>query len=180
MKHLPLIIFCVGVVVAALSAAPTPPKGLPFIIGLAITVAGGLMARSLAGKTPANRKKSGGSDETLTALALAKELHSMGAELKRLAGASVKEISSHADKYQQDIEKVLVRLNHLIDGRRAIQNQCGMQAFAEIYSLVAKLERNINRAWSALVDEYPREVIASLQAATETVHEAERSAKQHS
>ena len=67
-----------GIVIASIAAAPTPPIWGPFILGLVITVIGGLLARSQA---PAKASAAGSPEEEMTLDILLEHLKSIGDDL---------------------------------------------------------------------------------------------------
>jgi len=164
MRRIGTAVFIFGVILASLYAAPTPPKWVPFLLGLAITVGGGLMARS---KVKVKKSASGESAEgmDMTPESLREAIDALTADVIALAAAGAEAFDKDPDAHQARIEGLQTSLNHMIDGRYAIQAELGMQPFAEIFSQLAAVERALQRAWSTLVDGYPLETVASLQEA---------------
>ena len=59
----------------------------------------------------------------------------------------------------------------LVAQRDRLVAQYGLLAYAQFISLVSAAERNINRAWSTLVDGYPTEASVALQTASEALED---------
>ncbi|MFH1723787.1 MAG: hypothetical protein ABII00_04095 [Elusimicrobiota bacterium] len=173
MKRIGTAVFLIGIIIASIFAAPTPPKWAPFILGLIITVAGGLMARKRSGHKPKKADADAEHAGPLTIENMVDRLEALAKDLKALAALSLESLIKEEAKAQADLEHVQTQLNHLFEGRHTIEEEEGMQAYAEIFSHLAILERALNRAWSAMVDGYPKEAHASLQRAGGLIPEAE-------
>ena len=61
----------------------------------------------------------------------------------------------------------------LVDCRNALVARHGMMAYAQFISAVSGAERNLNRAWSTLVDGYPREAERAAEKAVRALEAAQ-------
>jgi len=151
--------------------------GLPFFIGLGLIVGGGVLARqahreSLISSGPAAQSTSAPVDFGQ----LLDTLHSEVSALHLAAQSN----ESTAEDLLNTIETVQFEvLEPIIDSRGKVQARFGMAGFADIFSPLSGGERNLNRAWSAVVDQHLPEAQKAIQTAEQQINEARAALQRH-
>ena len=156
-------LFFVGFLVAAATAMPSPPLWGYFGAGMVLAIAGALMAR----KGAAGRHEDGSAGSGTGCADAEVMLASIRKEVEELASIG------DGGELKERIEALQFGLiADFVAQRRRFAHEYGPVRFARFFGAFARAERNVNRAWSALVDEHRPEVDASL---AEAVRSLERS-----
>ncbi|HIA02001.1 MAG TPA: hypothetical protein EYN66_08835 [Myxococcales bacterium] len=156
-----------------------PPKPLPrltawlkangiiFVLGLILIIAGGLLARKVqreeATATPQQDDGSAATPvvdfevllKTLNEATLS--LHATLSENTDPDEAAFNDAQSRIETIQED------QVNRLVDARISVQVRYGVAGFAQIFGPMSAGERNLNRAWSAIVDCHWPEAVSSME-----------------
>jgi hypothetical protein len=137
-------------------------SGVLFFVGIAlIVVAAGLMRRA----TAAQAQGTGEHQERDPVVLLA--------ALKAGADSVFVGLQSDAPQTQVICDQIdALRdgpVQGLVECKDAMVARHGMLAFAEFISAVSAAERNLNRAWSTLVDGYPVEALQAAERAQNTL-----------
>jgi hypothetical protein len=149
--------------------------GLPFLLGLGLIVGGGMLARQAhrekalsSGSVTNNEKGPVDFGELIS------KLHH---DVSSLHAAACNE-APQAEALLTTIETIQFEtLEPLIDSRGKVQARFGMAGFADIFSPLSGGERNLNRAWSALVDQHLPEAQVAIETAKQQIAEAETALK---
>lgn len=184
MKMIGFVIFAAGLTVAGWYASLVPrgeelvgtaritawfdQGGPPFLVGIALMIIGGVIARR-AGKMAAKKAAGGqgegdgpyrGGEGPKPVLAL---LDEMVETLQPLSADGLpdgrKELADTLDALLADT------VPDFLDQREALIEKLGLETFAEMIGHFASMERGAARAWSALTDEAWGEVGPSLEKA---------------
>ena len=166
-KTIGLLVFIVGLFVASAfggriveveSETPRPAQrlvawgevaGLPFLLGLALMIGGGLVARR------ASKEDEGGGEAAATGTPQ-EQLRQMQATLD---GLDATMLPGNAQGLADQLDAVLSdAVPNFLDGREALIERLGLERFAEMIGSFAVMERNAARAWSAITDEAWAEV----------------------
>lgn len=176
MRKLGFGLFVVGIIVASCFAAravdpkPTEPggqvtagmrigawwnaAGWPFVAGMVLVVAGGIVARRKTSEE-GEAADAGRSPEKV-----------LGVIIEKLAEMPDRADEKNAQSLHTALDDVLERhVPDFLDARTAMIDRMGLGPFAEMISQFASFERNAGRAWSALTDEAFDEVGPCLERA---------------
>ncbi len=157
------ILFTVGFLVAAATAMPKPPMWNIFVPALVLSMVGALIARFASqGHNEDHKELQGDTD--------AKSL------LDKMVKA-IEAIDGKADEQtvQAAIEDIQFSLiAPFVELRRKYLQEFGPVTFAHFFGAFARGERNVNRAWSALIDGHREELGNSLVQARASMAEAGR------
>jgi hypothetical protein len=140
-------------------AAWASQSGLVFGIGIVAIVLAAVLMRLAAAETSA---ESAESDVELGSIGMHLEALRSGVDraLALVKGdAPVHDVCRHLDGLRE--EHVFAITNQ----RNRLVSERGMMGYAELVSPLSAAERNINRAWSTLVDGYPHEAQVALERA---------------
>ncbi|MEC8025261.1 MAG: hypothetical protein VX223_15145 [Myxococcota bacterium] len=150
--------------------------GLPFLLGLGLIIGGGMLARQAQREAAlSDNPEDSGTAGPVDFGELLDDLHSRVIALEKTTTGKV----SH-DELLAQIEAIqFEQLEPLIDARQKVQARFGMAGFADIYSPLSGGERNLNRAWSALVDRHPQEAQNALDSAAQQIVEAKSALARH-
>jgi len=133
-------------------------SGLLFFIGLALIVAASVMMRRAA----AARAQGTGEQ-------VAGDPAELLAALQAGAASVLAGLQSDTPQTQALCDQIdALRdgpIQGLVECKEAMVARHGMLAFAEFISVVSAGERNLNRAWSTLVDGYPAEALKAAERA---------------
>ena len=145
-----------------------------FALALAGLVAGSLLVRraaaqaQLALQADAERRPQGTPQGALA------EIIAVARELQRELPA----LAADAERAEAIIERVArvqaVLALQVVEGRDALLGTLGMTAYAELMDAFSRLERALNRAWSAAADGVLDEALRSIDAAVALAPEVER------
>jgi hypothetical protein len=193
MKQIGLIVFIVGLLVAGTYAGRPPnpdvPEGqtatagqrlttwwdlagLPFLVGLGVMVAGGVIARR--GHRQANIPKP---EDGYGAHNLENTLDELA---ESFSGLPTEQVESHASEIRTTLDNLLEeRVPALLIHREALVERLGLARYAEMIGHFSAMERNAARAWSALTDEQWDEVPAALEKARASLDAARSAARGH-
>jgi hypothetical protein len=95
------------------------------------------------------------------------------ADIARAFEALPEPTPSNADALHHALDRILEQqIPEFLECRNALIDKLGLLAFAQLMSPFASFERNLARAWSALIDESYEEVRASLDLADRALKEA--------
>ena len=156
-------LFTIGFLVAAATAMRIPPLWEAFVPGIIMACGGALIARQGA------LGNADGSDEELA-------LDTRYLPLT-LATSMIRNLSRIDDHTNERTAKEIIEevqngdVVHFVEQRRAYLKEYGASSFAQFFGSFAKAERNVNRAWSALVDDHRPEMIASIGLAKKALNE---------
>jgi hypothetical protein len=169
----------------SLVAAPPKPgarlsawavsNGLFFSVGLVLIVIGGLLTRKMNREAATSSESSDATDSVspVDFGALLKQLQSEATSLHAALSANEDPSPEDFEQAQQEIETLqFERVERLVDNRVGLQVRYGIAGFAQVFGPMSAGERNLNRTWSALVDQHWPEAVASLQNATLQLDEA--------
>lgn len=164
---------------------PIPPEarvsdwfgesGLFFLLGLALVVIGAVLGR-VAMKREASEEEpaesQGGAKDLGHLLdGLRAEIGQLAAEME--ASESERPPAKELTRIKEAIQELqLTKFEPIVDSAPKVQAKYGMGAFAEIFGPFSSAERNVNRAWSALVDEHFPEARDSMKSAADSLTEA--------
>ena len=151
-------------------------SGLGFLGGLALIIVGGVVARKAQRETalsdgPKESERAGPVDFGQ----LLEVLNERLAELvtAESGGELAETLLSRIETIQFE------HVEPLIDSRQKVQARFGMEGFADIFSPLSGGERNLNRAWSALVDQHRPEAKSAIQNAARLVGDAKAALHRH-
>lgn len=143
--------------------------GLFFLLGIALIVGGSIVARQAA-REKASAAPEQAAGDTRPPKDFRELLGDLEAATAKLAADATAETSPQAARYESlrlEIEALQFDMvEPLIDARGRLQVRYGMAVFAAVFSPLSGGERNLNRAWSALVDEHWPEAVNSLKFAS--------------
>ncbi|HFE53440.1 MAG TPA: hypothetical protein ENK07_08350 [Bacteroidetes bacterium] len=142
-----------GVVLAALYAAPEPPRWIGFVLSLGLLVGGLLLLRRRAGQ-PSSVVKQTASGK----MQWARELERAVVVLEKLAASDPD--ATVAEEAGDLRLKVFVPFSETAD---ALASELGLQRYADVMIAFARSERALNRGLSAFVDGYPDEASRALR-----------------
>ena len=149
--------------------------GLPFLGGLALIVGGGFIARQAQRETilaSGADKKGGKGPVDFGELLL--QLQQNVESLQAAANADTPSLEALV----AEIETIqFEQLEPLVESRGKVQARFGVAGFADIFSPLSGGERNLNRAWSALVDQHLPEARTSIEIAAQQIGEAQTALK---
>ena len=151
--------------------------GLLFLLGLALLIAGGLLARRVEAAQLGESGSEGGAAGAGSLEAQLKEISNEIEALCATGATLLSEIGGYPGPNAQ-ISTLQAKLSTLSAGpvaelgeqRRLLQHKLGLRAFATLFSELSGAERNLNRAWSALTDGHLGEAQASLERARDAMH----------
>jgi len=160
------VMFSMGFLAASATAMHHPPLWKGFVPALLLSFVGAGVARSGAHgahvDTAADGKDAVGGSRDAAVL-----LRAMVDELDRL------DAKAGYDSVKQAIENLQYCLvATFVDERRRYLADYGPVVFAHFFGAFARGERNLNRAWSALVDGHQDEVLESLRKARAAMTES--------
>ena len=148
-------------------------SGFAFLIGLLMIGLGAILTRV------ANKPKAKASQETggLHGLATIKssfeQLTFRTAELLTQAQSIDKPSEKDFTHMKQELDKLRdVFCEPIVETRYELQGYIGLNNFAEIFSAFSAGERNLNRAWTTLVDEHWSECLGALGRAQRSLKRA--------
>ena len=150
-------------------------NGFFFSVGLVLIVIGGLLTRKINREAATSSKPSEATDGAgpVDFCALLKQLQSEATSLYAALSTTEEPSPEDFERAQEQIETLqFERVERLVDNRAGIQVRYGIGAFSQIIGPMSAGERNLNRTWSALVDQHWPEAMASLQNATLQLDEA--------
>ncbi|MGB0646670.1 MAG: hypothetical protein ACPGQS_05800 [Bradymonadia bacterium] len=155
-------------------------SGLIFLAGIALIICGAVLTRRTRDGHQQAVDNSDG--QPLDIRAISNMLHDLHERVSTLS-AEARDIQgptrADANALKARIENLqLSHFEPLVASRNLIQQQIGLTAFAEMFSPFSSGERNINRAWSTLVDEHWSECLSSLGRASLAIKRADESLKQ--
>jgi hypothetical protein len=157
MRRLAMFLFLAGICAGAMLAIkPKIPWSL-FTPALAVALAGVILFRlhtyKTSGGLPETKEIDGDLENLLTAIT--QELSVLIARDNNLETEEVKE----------KIEKIEMMIAEIVEKRNVFITHFGYETFSRIFVPLAQGERNLHRAWSALVDGYQEEIRRSLMEA---------------
>jgi len=156
-------LFTFGFLIAAATAMKIPPMWSAFGPAIVMACGGALIARSGATGGSGDTDEDAVFDEKLNPVTLAK---SMIKELSRI------EEHIKPSTAQEVIEGLQAgEIATFVDQRKVYMTEYGPESFANFFGSFAKAERNVNRAWSALIDEHPPEMHKSVDRAIRALGE---------
>ncbi len=150
--------------------------GLPYAAGLVLIVLGALLSRRA--QAAASRGDAGPSRKGAAPLDFGVALR----EITETVAAMAAEAEAQAAPTQADFDALKARLDALtlshiepvVEARDRLKARYGVAGFAAVFGPLSAGERNVNRAWSALVDQHWPEATASLGTAAAYFGEARR------
>lgn len=163
-------VFMVGFLTAAATSMRKPPLWSVFVPALIVSVVGALMARHFAALAQA--------DSAEAAKAAKSEEGGVPREAGPMLDAMLEALGAiDPDGDTEDIQGKIEALQQglvtdFVEERRSFLLAFGPIHFSHFFGAFAKGERNINRAWSALVDEHQPEMKHSLELAVSALEEA--------
>ena len=139
--------------------------GLGFGLGWLFMLVGGWMCRGAASATI---QRGANGDQAVDFGRLLDDVHASVAALGKDMAAHAQPTTADADACKERLQAIQSDpLARLCGSGRGIQAQYGLEGMAELFSPLSASERQLNRAWAALVDRHWPEALAS-------VHGAER------
>lgn len=152
MRVLGYTLFAVGVLAAAVFAAPEKPFWGPFLLCAAFAAVGALMIRyvmSMRGSEESRGSFSLSAEEILTLIG---DIGVGNDTLLRTMGErSTAELKGLIEEHQK-------KVNAFVESRDFLRERVGVRIASEIFSSFSRGERYLARAWSALIDGYPEEM----------------------
>lgn len=147
--------------------------GVVFLLGLAMMVAGAVLARRAATK-PSGGVADDGAAAALDPVAVAAELlAALDTTLAPLDGENLGADSARRAALKAALDDVLEeKVSDFLELRPALMDAVGLEVFAEMIGHFASMERNAARAWSALTDEAYAEVGPCLDRARASLRRA--------
>lgn len=153
--------------------------GAPFGLGLILLVVGAILARKEA------KKAALGESEKTYKGARDKAAVDFGSLLEELrddlgeASARAAKVETPDDHDFDELRYLIKNLQYdkfepLIESRVRVEARFGVAGFAAIFGPLSASERQLNRAWSALVDRHWPEAADSLSRSTSSIQEAHR------
>ena len=173
MSYIGWAVFMVGFLGASATAMPNPPLWMVFVPCVVVSAVGAVVAR----QAEAAAHHESEADEGVVC-----SLGSPGALLSGIAeGLDAIDLDAGYDAAKAAIEHVQLDLvAPFVEGRRRYVAEVGPVVFAHFFGAFARGERNLNRTWSALVDDHLPEARTSLEQARVSVAEALRLLKSES
>jgi len=130
--------------------------GMQFLTGLAVLTLGAVIGRLAIGRDGFARAQADGQD---FAGQLARLSEAIEATRQGLGHEPLAETRKRIEQAQQEV------VTPMIDARGALQQRFGVGGSALVIGPLSGAERQLNRAWSVLVDEHVEEGERSLEAA---------------
>lgn len=135
--------------------------GLPFLGGLALIIMGGLLGRKAA-RDEAEREGSEGGQDAKGEQRGPVDFGVMLGELEAAVNEIAADMEAHDEPTPVDHERVkgeieelqLEKVEQLVEARMRLQLRYGVGGFAQVFGPFSAGERNLNRAWSAVVDHH--------------------------
>lgn len=167
MSYIGWAVFMVGFLGASATAMPNPPLWVLFVPCILISGVGAVVAR----RAEAASHHESEADEGVVC-----SLGSPRALLKGIAeGLAAIDLDAGYEAAKTAIEHVQLDLvAPFVEGRRRYLAEVGPVTFAHFFGAFARGERNLNRVWSALVDDHLPEARTSLDQARVSIAEALR------
>ncbi len=152
--------------------------GLPFAGGILLIIIGVMLSRAAIRSDDKPAKSSG---ETTTAIA---DIEALVAGLRKDTAAVCETHGQQPPTELLTPRAAVERIQHtwcepLVERRQALINRFGMAGYAEIFVAFSACERNLNRAWSTLVDGYVDETGPSLQRAAKAAEDTWTAWRKH-
>lgn len=150
-------------------------SGFAFLLGLLLIGGGAYMTRRAMALSADQSSGQPGEELDVATVALRmSDLNQQVARLSEKARLVSDPMLSDATELKQAIESLqLSHFHPIIDARYRLQAQIGLGAFAEVFSPFSSGERNLNRAWSTLVDEHWPESLSALGRASLSIKRAD-------
>jgi hypothetical protein len=166
MKIVGFGIYLTGIVIAAVFAAPKNPFWAMFAIGIALIIVGAIIIRRF--EKPGSSKV-----QTISARAHRQSASAMFAKIHEANDRAHQVFAKYNQKanqvklleWQKEIEEILQTIVEVTSNKSIIQSELSTAQFANLYAQLAQGERNINRAWSSLIDGYLQESLNALKEA---------------
>ncbi len=149
--------------------------GVFFLLGIAVIVVGAvLVVRAERAAGQGDGGAAGAAGEAGAPARLSEALKTLEREVDTL----LEQAKGEAPDWEA-IKQALERLRYdhvepIVEARDRYQRQLGMERFAMAFGPFSSAERMLYRAWSALVDGYHEEVLASLRTAHQRLEEGLR------
>jgi len=159
--------------------------GLPFGLGIIMLVIGAVLARTQAREAASGvlprEYKGGRVAEAVDFGVLLSQLQSdVAAAAARASATSAPEASDFKELRYLVKNLQFDKLEHLIESRGRVQSKYGVAGFASIFGPLSAGERQLNRAWSALVDLHWGEAVDSLSRCANSLRVAVAEVEQRS
>ena len=149
-------LFAIGTVIASVSGAHNPPYWNILTIGCILAVIGTILVRwSLSAKNKTASSNSASID-------LARHLETITQKIEHFVADAQQQIS--LEKMKKSIESL--QLEEILPVTEKIDEmslRLGIKNYAEVFSVYAQGERNLNRAWSCCADNHYEEMKLSLE-----------------
>ena len=164
------VMFTIGFLAAAASSMRIPPLWSWFVPSLILSFAGAYIARTGAH----------GSHAETTGDKKANEKFEAGILLQKMLDEVV---AIDPNGKLDDVKKAIEDLQFgsiatFVGERRRFLQKYGPIVFAHFFGSFARAERNVNRAWSALIDGHREELAISLDFAKSSISEAMKALKE--
>lgn len=169
MRKIGYILFFIGVILAAVFAAPATPLWGYFIFFIILAVVGALIVRF--NKVKREKGDENKSKESVTENSMLTNINEISALVEEIS-KQVNEDKIKMDEAKLRIEEIQNKMMYFVDNKQLIQDSFGTSTYSEIYISFAAGERNLGRSWSAIVDGYPNEAKKSLLTASEGFSES--------
>mgnify|MGYP001163516102 CR=1 FL=1 len=150
-------------------------SGMGFGAGFVLMVLGALIARRVkkAELTETASDSQDGLVKTINVRVLVAQVAEQVNALAEQAKANHAPTIACADEIRHTIERLAIsHFQPIVDARYRLQAEIGLAAFAEAFGPFSAGERNVSRAWSALVDEHWPEAVMSLSNAAMSLRAA--------
>ena len=149
--------------------------GVFFLLGLVVIVTGAVLV--VRAERAGGQQGEGDAGDAAAGSAPA-QLSEALVTLEREVDALIEQAQGDAPDWEA-IKQALERLRYdhiepVVEARDRYQRQLGMERFAMAFGPFSSAERMLYRAWSALVDGYHEEVVASLRTAHQRLEEGLR------
>ena len=152
-------------------------SGFMFLLGMILMGAGAYLTRR-AQKLSIQQSGTGTSEE-LDVNSVSLRLSDLSQSVSQLSEQALlidEPMLSDANSIKERIEALqLSHFQPIVDARYRLQTQIGLGAFADVFSPFSSGERNLNRAWSTLVDEHWSESLSALGRAALALKRADES-----
>ena len=145
-------------------------SGIPFVFGLFLVVAGALISR----RAIASSEPEGAGDSEGRPIDFGVMLGELVEELNTMATEAGEEVSPEAlETTKTEIERLRrERVERLVGARISVERRHGLACYASIFGPFSRGERQLNRAWAAIVDNHGPEAAASIARASQAFAEA--------
>ena len=150
-------------------------SGLFFALGLLLVIVGAVLGR-VASKREATAEPE--DTESGAARDLGELLDELREEVAELAKTTAENENPSLESFEtlkdQITELQISKVEPIVESAPRVQAKYGLTVFADVFGPLSSAERNMNRAWSALVDRHWPEAASSLERSAAELKSARR------